>query len=123
VRAIQDAVLRLDAGSCDAITRAGFNFRSAFRHLHARPWLRHRFPRPEGVWTVVRGLFDAKIVLLDNAALSGAHTASRRTVCGRTAPVVVTRGPWLIRFAIDETEHVFSFVAPGATNTQALHHF
>lgn len=33
-----------------------------------------------------------------------------------------TRGPWLIRVPIDESEHVFPFVAPGAGNTQSLDH-
>ena len=33
-----------------------------------------------------------------------------------------TRGPWLIRVPIDETEHVFPFVKPGGANTQSLDH-
>lgn len=33
-----------------------------------------------------------------------------------------TRGPWLIRVPIDESEHVYPFVAPGAANTQSLDH-
>jgi acetolactate synthase-1/2/3 large subunit len=31
-----------------------------------------------------------------------------------------TRGPWLIRVPIEESEHVFPFVAPGGANTQSL---
>lgn len=33
-----------------------------------------------------------------------------------------TRGPWLIRVPIEESEHVLPFVAPDAANTQSLDH-
>ena len=36
--------------------------------------------------------------------------------------VMHTRGPWLLRVPIDETEHVLPFVKPGASNTQSLDH-
>jgi len=33
-----------------------------------------------------------------------------------------TRGPWLVRVPIDESEHVLPFVAPGGANTDSLDH-
>jgi acetolactate synthase-1/2/3 large subunit len=33
-----------------------------------------------------------------------------------------TPGPWLLRVPIDQSEHVFPFVKPGASNTQSLDH-
>ena len=52
-------------------------------------------------------------------ALDLGHESDRG---GALEQAMMTRGPSLIRVPIDECEHVFPFVAPGAANTDPLDH-
>jgi acetolactate synthase-1/2/3 large subunit len=52
-----------------------------------------------------------------------ARDLGRESDPGRALELAMkTRGPWLIRVPIEESEHLFPFVAPGDANTQSLDH-